>query len=120
MQKRSRVAIATAAVLIASSGSACGGDDDGLSKSEYLRRGNAICAKINPTVPDLPNIKNQLAQLRDLPAPEGDEEDVERIFDAADEALRRAEEDPQSLAEGNPFERSIALAKDYGLTNCGP
>jgi hypothetical protein len=135
----------------------CGGDDDdtsttaSLTKAEFLKQGNAICAAGNqkidagfeeyikkhdigrneePTPAQmeelaetvlLPQIKEQVEGVKSLPAPSGDEADVEAIVTAAEEAIEKAEDDPASIAtEGSgPFGKANALARDYGLTVCG-
>jgi len=137
----------------------CGSSDDStdstssssLTKAEFLKQGNAICAKgekeLNeefeefaeeenlsenkqPTEAQLtkateevflPIIKGQVEGIRDLGAPSGEEEQVEEVVTAAEEALEKGEEDPASLAneKEDPFAEANKLANDYGLTKCG-
>jgi hypothetical protein len=127
----------------------CGGGDDSssteaaLSKSAYLAQGNAICRKADaqlsaeakktfgnssPSQAELskfgtdtaiPIIEDELAQLRALPAPTGDEETVVAIFDAADDGLAKLKETPTLIVNGNEaFAKANKLAKSYGLTAC--
>jgi hypothetical protein len=137
----------------------CGSSDDStdstssssLTKAEFLKQGNAICAKgekeLNeefekfaeeenlsenkqPTKAQLtkateevflPIIKEQVEGIRDLGAPSGEEEQVDEVVTAAEEALEKGEEDPASLAneKEDPFADANKLANDYGLTKCG-
>jgi hypothetical protein len=125
-----------------------GGGDDSLSKAEYIERGDQICRagdreierdaesefgdlQEQPSREDLvgfvedvviPNIEDQIAELRDLPAPEGDEDTVNAIYDAADESIETVKENPEAaVSEGadNPFEETNRLARDYGFEACG-
>jgi len=126
---------------------ACGGDEF-LSKKEYLKRGDAICAKGDKEIdreakeefPDaaegkqpgekkltefardvvIPNVEDQLEKLRDLPAPEGDEDKVSEIYDAADDGLQDLKEDPKRLVtEDEPLAEANKKARDYGFKECG-
>jgi hypothetical protein len=155
-------------------GAACGGDE-ALSKDEYIAQGNAICEDGNVQLEaiileffaDLPEestpeefaelfagdfidqftaaIEGQLADLRDLAAPEGDEnllaalyDDVEAVMDElnrlADDAAagdpaaierlaaRETDEDPShgSLrVAATSFDEVDMRAIEYGLTVCG-
>lgn len=128
----------------------CGGDDGSsstaaaLTKSEYVKQGNAICRQGNkeieaavrklfgnqqPTQQQLkqfatetaiPNIESQIEQLRALPAPSGDEETVTAIYDAAQEGVDKFKQDPLLITQDNPqaFVKANKLARDYGLTVC--
>ncbi len=143
MRKRSGVAVAVAGMLVAGAASSCGGDDEeALSKSEYIKRGDAICARgdreiekaagrLGPGQPNpkeiadfgkntaIPNIESQLSKLRDLPAPEGDEDTVKRIYDAADDAVEKAKADPEVFVRGQPFREATRMAQEYGFKACG-
>jgi hypothetical protein len=67
----------------------------------------------------VPIVRDRIADLRALEPPPGDEEEVDRIYDAADEALARIEEDPQ-LAEraDEVFREASRLASEYGFQDC--
>jgi hypothetical protein len=157
---RTRFAIAVAAIAaLAIAG--CGGGSSSstsgasgtsgaqgaaLSKSEFLAKGNAICAKGNqelnaagnkafsdgqPSQAELdkfatdtiiPNIQQQIDGLDALPAPSGDEDQVQAIVDAAQSALDKAKQDPSVLTDqggSDPFAQANKLADAYGLTKCG-
>jgi len=119
-----------------------------LSKSEFVAKGNAICAQGNqeiqaagqkafpkgqqPTQADeenfatdtvIPSIQEQIDGIDALPAPSGDEDQVQAIVDAAQSALDKAKQDPSLLTGqaqgGDPFAQANKLADAYGLTKCG-
>jgi hypothetical protein len=133
----------------------CGGGSDStsttaLSKKEFLRQGNQICAegnkeinagfeefiKVNhlshkqePTTAQraelaetvfLPAVTRQVEGVKALGAPSGEEEQVEEIIDAAEEAIEKGEEEPAALVveKGGPFAKANKLAGEYGLTAC--
>jgi hypothetical protein len=122
-------------------GESGGASDSGsLTKAEYLEQGNAICAKYNkqldqlfPQIPGAPGsasfdsfteqqiipiLETQIESVEALPAPEGDEEEVDAIFTAANEGLETVKDDPSALA-GDAFNEANQLANEYGLTECG-
>jgi hypothetical protein len=134
------------AALIAGCGSDNSSSDSSsstaLTKSEFLKQGNAICAKgnkeINQAQGDLgpqssqadieafvtdtiiPSIQGQVDDLRALTPPAGDEQTVDEILTAAEDGLAKAKQDPASLTGGgDPFAKANKLATDYGLTACG-
>ncbi len=136
-----------AAVLATAAG--CGDDDKkpaALSKRAYVKQANAICgasskkldadvgrrlaggeptpAQLKTVVDDivLPSIRQELKQLRALPAPTGDEETVEAIYDASDAALSKVKADPSTVVDesaNGPFADANQKATAYGLTVCG-
>jgi hypothetical protein len=122
-----------------------------LTKAQFLKQGNAICEKGNDEVEEgvvdfleennlsgskaptkaqltqaaeeilIPSVSKQLDELRDLGAPSGEEEEVDKILSAAEKALEEGEEDPASLAAEStgPFVEVNKMATDYGLVRCG-
>ena len=70
----------------------------------------------------IPSIQTQVEGLSALTPPEGDEEDVAAIVDAAESALAEVEEDPAAITEeggrNDPFAEATKLAEDYGITEC--
>ena len=126
------IALLAAVAAIAMIAAGCGGSDDNtdststssLTKDEFLKQGNAICAKGNkelgsefeefakehnlsankpPSEKQLaefadesfvPAVGGQLEELRDLGAPSGEEKEVDKILSAAERALEEAEDDP--------------------------
>jgi hypothetical protein len=71
----------------------------------------------------LPEIQIQIDQIRRLTPPEGDEEEVTAILDAAQSAIDEGEQDPSLLVQGgggaDPFAEANRLAREYGLKECG-
>lgn len=124
------VAVAAIAII-----AGCGGGSDSssteattssLTKAEFLKQGNAICAKGNKEIEEgfeefqkenqlqkkrptkaqlteaietivLPKVRRQIEGVKALAAPSGEEAEVEAITDAAEEALEKGEEDPAAL-----------------------
>jgi hypothetical protein len=145
---RYRLTVVLAALLgLALVAAGCGSDEKTISKAEFLRKGNAICAsgnkeidagankifrnrKSRPSQADikrfanevlLPSVERQVKGIKDLGAPKGDEDKVKAILDAADEGIAAGKRDPASLASDNadPFAKANRLARAYGLTVCG-
>lgn len=144
-------AYALAALLLATGVAAgCGGEDDeALSKSDYIEQGDEICREsgeridaaaektfadlgrnerpsveqITPFVEDtlVPEVEKQISGLRDLAAPEEDEDKLNEIYDGVEEAANRVEEDPGLLLEegADPFEEPNTAAQEYGFKVCG-
>ena len=121
--------------------SAVAGDSDRLSKSEFLARGNAICAagtqkmdqagaafftrEPTPTqvaafaaAVAVPTAQAEIDQLRALKAPTADEATVAALLDKAQQAVDRVRADPTLLGRDNGSDEANALARAYGLTAC--
>lgn len=115
-----------------------------LSKQEFLKRGNHICEQgqkhinaaeqklgANPSQAEIdkfttktaiPTIQYELAGVQGLAPPSGDEDQVDAITTAAQQALDKLKADPSLItASGkeNPFAEANKLANQYGLTACG-
>jgi hypothetical protein len=129
--------------------SACGSSSSdttttaALSKSEFLKKGNAICAKGNkkinqigaqtfsknkkPTSAQLkqftaqavPLIQQQIDGVKALGAPAGDSAKVNQITSEAQAALDKVKNNPQTFTQGDPFKKANQAASSYGLTACG-
>jgi hypothetical protein len=116
------------------------------SKGEFIKQADQICAQgdkeieqaagdvfgqgqqpsqqeedrfITKTV--IPNVQQQVDDVRALTPPEGDEQQVAAILDSAQKGIDAVEEDPSVLTRGggDPFAESDRLASDYGLKECG-
>ena len=133
---RLRVALILTACLAATG---CGGEDS-ISKADFVERANTICkdgnAEIAKAAEDvgqspsneeieafatdtlIPNIRGQLADIRDLGFPEADADELEAIFDQADTIVDEVEEEPISITEGNPFAPINPDLTEYGLETC--
>ena len=123
-----------------------GGGGDAPTKAEFIERGDTICAEGDRAVEQefkrkfgqgddaskaqlvkfteaslVPNLKDQSAQLRALPAPEGDGDTVTAIWDALDDGIASLEDDPAQVLEEDPasFEKANKLARAYGFKECG-
>ena len=137
----------TTAATTATTGETGAAGGEPLSKQEFITEADRICAQgdkeinraagevfqqgqqpspeeqeqfISDTV--LPNTQAQIDGIGALTPPEGDEEGVSAILDAAQEAIDRGEEDPSALVqEGgeDPFAEATRLAGQYGLEKCG-
>ena len=127
----------------------CGGSSSSsttstaLTKSEFLAKGNAICAKGNKTISQaakqtfgnskpsasqvnqfvtqtvIPSIQDEINGIKALPAPSGDEAKVSAIAAGAQGALDKAKANPKLLTErggADPFAAVNKLANAYGLT----
>jgi hypothetical protein len=66
----------------------------------------------------IPVFQDIIDSLRDLEAPEADADQLTNAYDALQEDLDAAEEDPALLTRGEPFEESNRLLREYGLTAC--
>lgn len=131
-----------AAVLLASAVGCGSSDKKPLSKSAYVKQGNAICKKGNkkveagaskfkgqPTPKQLkkfatntlvPSIEDQVKQLRGLEPPKGDKPKVEKIYKQVDAGIAKVKADPSSLTKKpDPFGKANKAARAYGLTVCG-
>jgi hypothetical protein len=70
----------------------------------------------------VPEIQGQIDGIRALTPPEGDEDEVAAILDAAREGVDELEQDPSAVGPGTgagPFEEANRLAQEYGLKVCG-
>jgi len=130
------------ALLVVGCGSS---SDEALSKSEFVKQGNAICAEatkarekvilelIKTSDPSasqeatreeavdkaMPFYEDAAEEIADLGAPSGDEAKVEAIVDAMDEAAAQVKANPQSAFTGNlPFRKANKAAESYGLDSC--
>jgi hypothetical protein len=152
VNRRHLIALLLAAVALATVGVGCGSSSksksSGISKAEFLKRGNAICAKGNkqinvaahkvfgnnskkkPTTAQMrkfattilvPSVASQVNGIRALGAPKGDESKVKAIVDAAQQAVDKGKKDPLALTTNGPgpFAKANKLAKSYGLKACG-
>lgn len=66
-----------------------------------------------------PPLERQIAEIRHIGAPVGDEDQVAAILIAMQKALDEGQTNPTGVIGGNGFARSSALARRYGLAVCG-
>jgi hypothetical protein len=144
-------ALAAAVAALALAG--CGGGDNGttskeatssLSKAEFLKSGNAICAQVfeeidrqygklskkstdaelNEQAQEIvpPLVTKLVNRLRTLGAPQGEEARVKKILAALEEGVETAEEDVSTVrgSQGEfAFEEGYEMLWAYGLDRCG-
>ncbi|MGN6585927.1 MAG: hypothetical protein ACTHKT_00420 [Solirubrobacterales bacterium] len=143
-------ALAALALIVAGCGS--GGSTEttsSLTKAEFVKKGNAICAEGSKEINEgfekfakengfskkkrppqakleegietvvIPGIRKEIEGIRALGPPD---EEAEAVVDAAEEALKKGEENPSLLAKeesAGPFAKVNKLSREYGLTKCG-
>jgi hypothetical protein len=141
------VAAVLATSAIAAAGCGGNGDDDSglatsdLSKSEWITQADRICAESDQGIEQkagqffkgrptpetqaqfvqqvvVPGIESSNNQIRELGAPDGDEDQVQAMLDAANRGLATVKADPSALEKG-ALDQGSALAKQYGLKVCG-
>lgn len=135
-----------AAACVALIAAGCGSSkDSGLSKAEFLKQGNAICAKGNaeinagakkfrharPSRADLlkfakatliPSIERQVNGIAALKPPKADKSTVDALVASARQALAKVKAKPAlatTSGSRDPFADANKLANAYGLTKCG-
>lgn len=130
-----------------------GGGEEALTKKQYVRRANAICTRfsknlsleseafskehgLNAVAPNqhereqiilgvlLPNVEERLDELKELPAPKGEEAKIAQIIGTQEAALEEAKSHPARSAapiahRGEPFRMAMDVAAEYGIWLCG-
>lgn len=144
-------ALVALALIVAGCGSGGGSTEStsSLTKAEFVKQGNAICAKGSEEINEgfeefvkenglsktkapskavqeeavetvvIPRVSKELESIRALGPPD---EEAEAVLDAAEEALEKGEEDPTAMLKqenAGPFAKANKLAREYGLTKCG-
>jgi len=118
-----------------------------LSKKGYIEQGDQICAqgtleiakraqeRFGTTQPASTEeveafakedvavvLQGQADDLRALPPPKGDEQEVHAIYDAVQDGIDKLEADPSLLIQndvGGAFDEADHRAQDYGFQQCG-
>lgn len=138
-------AVAALVVVLAVVAGGCTDDaEPAMTKAEYLDQGNEICADASDALDDaaeeaglaqadaagqvsfiqtevVPSVRRQIADLRELGFPPGDEEELDDLYDDAEDTLIVLARDPASLLriEGeSPFAAINMRLADYGLEDC--
>jgi len=135
------------ALLVLSAG--CGsGDDNSLTKAEFVKQADAICKKGEKKKNDslvsaykkvgsenkesknaqeeiivdvaLPPISKMIEELDGLGALNGEEEKAERMVEAFEEEAENVEEDPAGTIAGKVgnFDEANKIAKELGMEDC--
>lgn len=141
------LALFLAGSALVAAGCGGGGEDTttSLTKAEFVKQANALCAKYNKQMAadfagfleehrdgnstpalaaeavakaTIPATKKELEDLRAMPVPSGEEEEVEALLKRRQEALEKIEDEPQFKTAGDPFEEFNQPLTDYGLTEC--
>lgn len=133
--------LVTGALALALAGAACGGDDDSISKADYVEQANEFCEEAlaeyeeaveplgdQPSDADIREFAGPLVDLnRDLiefleeePRPEGDDEEIDSIVEGSKDATDELEDDPVGVFRSgeNPYADVNAQMTDYGMTSC--
>jgi len=122
-----------------------------LTKAEFIKQGDAICKQGNKEIEEgfeefaeendvpknqepskdqgveivetviLPNVQQQADEIRELGAPEGDEEQVDELVTSLEDAVAEGEDDPEILFndDTDPFAKVNQQATAYGFKVCG-
>jgi hypothetical protein len=124
----------------------CGSSDDStsssLTKKEFIKKADKICEEgereqlelaskylqKHPGAEEeemvipagLPPLEKQNEKIKALPAPEGDEAQIDAMVKAFEKGVEDSEANPQDVlaADTNPFKEADKLAEKYGLGNC--
>jgi hypothetical protein len=139
---------ATATTSVGATGATGAATGEPLAKEEFVAQADAICKESdreidaeaqeffpqggNPGAAEeeafvsevlVPRVQEQIDGIRALTPPEGDEDEVTAILDAAQEGIDQLEQDPSAITGAgsgpDPFAEANRLARDYGLKVCG-
>jgi len=141
-------AVLLIAIALAVAGCGGGGGDSSttaLTKAQYVKQANAICKKgqqereaaVNELAEEVkpganagelpkaglveavtPPLAAMVEELAALPAPEGDEAEVEALVEAFEKPVEEIEEDQNAVFEGELFKEADAKSVKYGLEDC--
>jgi hypothetical protein len=139
--------LAAVSLLIAGCGGGSDDTTSSLTRAQFVKQGNTLCkkseeekgkalsaliSKLDPNKPVTMKRKEQLVltvvlppyeqttkDLENLGVPDGDEEEVEAILAARQEATAKTKADPSVAVNSvQDFEKANKLAAKYGLTSC--
>jgi hypothetical protein len=129
-----------------------GGEEGSLTKKQFIAKADGICTAKSKELNDeveafakkegisgskepskdqttelvekyvVPNLRAQGEEIGELSAPEGDEEQIEKLVNGLEEGADEAEEDPQVILEpksNSPLETAAKEAQAYGMKVCG-
>lgn len=146
MNKGAIGSIVGLAIMVALIVAGCGGGGgETVTKSDFVRQGNAVCgkwqqargeafrevnSKFKPPVTQakrekailfvLEPYEDAIEGLKELEPPAGEEEKVEAIIDSMEEGYNQAKANPGTLVSSSaPFSKANKLTEEYGLKECG-
>jgi hypothetical protein len=106
-------------------GAETGGQTTALTKDAYIEQASEICARTNRELDQIHGtfqqdqalIEQQMADLRTLPAPEGEEAQVDAVLSAGDHALEieRQAVEAGRMQEEDPYIEFTRLAQQFGI-----
>lgn len=139
------VAMSVLALLFAGCGGGGDSETGATTKAGFVKEADAVCLKNTakrgqmiselsqqftgkkPTQAQreelvlklLPTYEDTAAQLGELAPPAGDEEKIEAIVEAMEEAAERVKANPSAALVGSiPFDKANKLVAAYGLEKC--
>jgi len=144
MTTRGLTTILFAALMVAalSSLTGCGGGEEGPTKAQFIRQGDAICRQaaaeqvklashykkkeIAPghykatTSVVVPPMEKELRRLKGLSPPQDDEKKVRAILEGIESGVHDAQHDYLDVfyEENDPFAEANELARKYGFHAC--
>jgi hypothetical protein len=145
------IAMLAGAMAIAIVAAGCGSSSDTtvvLTKTEFIKQGDAICAKGGKQIEDeadefakennvdtskedqeeviatvvAPVLQTQVDEISELGAPSGEEDTTAAIVEALADGAEELEENPASLLESDgagPLDKAKELAGRFGFKVCG-
>jgi len=120
----------------------CGGGEEGLTKAQFIRQGDAICKQAGAEQVALaahykkkeiapghfkavtgivvPPMEKELRRLRALSPPQGDEKKVRAILEEIESGVHDVQHDYLDVfyEENDPFAEANELARKYGFHAC--
>jgi vacuolar-type H+-ATPase subunit I/STV1 len=140
-QRRGLVWTVSVLVLVLGGLSACGDDEDTLTREEFLEQGNEICREgtertdaigedvdVNSTDEEIEaaideladDAEGQMQDIRDLDEPDEMSDEVNAALDESEAAMQEVRDAGADIltAEKDPFEKANELLEDVGLTDC--
>jgi hypothetical protein len=144
------VAAVASVVVVAGCGGSDDGSEARLTKAELIAQGDKICqeadgrrlAALAPYIKEakedgklppeaeqkklvvelvLPPFREEAEELAELNPPQRDEKEIEAIVAEIEAAVKRGEENPQSILAGaeTQFGKAEQLGREYGFKHCG-
>jgi hypothetical protein len=150
IMKLAVIALSVLALFVAGCGGS-GSDEETLTKAEFIKQADALCKKVderefgeygawskanekqlNGLSPNevgakaiaaivVPSVRKEMEEIKALGIPEGDEETLEKYFEAGEKGVKGTEKNPISANAArpeNPFWESFKLGSAYGFKEC--